>query len=64
MKLKSMKIGKKYQTSLSESHRQDLQPNGRVVRCIEDKGNGYLVISSNDENEPNTWLINEKHLIV
>ena len=32
-----MKIGKNYQTGLSESHRTDLQPNGKVVRCVEDK---------------------------
>ena len=57
-----MKIGKKYQTGLSEGHRPDLQPNVKVVRCIEDKGNGYLVVTSEDEKEPNTWLVNEKHL--
>ena len=57
-----MKIGKNYQTGLSESHRPDLQPNDKVVRCVEDKGNGYLVVSYDDENEPNTWMINEKHL--
>jgi len=56
-----MKIGKKYKTGLSESHRPDLQPNGKVVRCVEDKGNGYLVVTSEDK-EPNTWLVNEKHL--
>ena len=56
-----MKIGKNYQTGLSESHRPDLQPNGKVVKCIEDKGNGYLVVT--DENiEPNIWLIHENHL--
>ena len=56
-----MSKGKYYQTGLSESHRPDLQPNGKVVKCIEDKGNGYLVVT--DENiEPNIWLIHEKHL--
>lgn len=52
-----MKIGKKYQTGLSEGHRPDLQPNGKVVRCVEDKGNGYLVVTSEDEKQPNTWLL-------
>jgi hypothetical protein len=58
----SKKIGNKYQTSLSESHRPDLQPNGKVVRCIEDKGNGYLVVTSDEEIEPSTWLTHEKYL--
>jgi len=58
-----MKIVKKYQTQLSESHRPDLQPNGKVVRCIDDKGDGYLVITSDEDVEPNTWLVNENHLI-
>lgn len=48
---------KKYQTGLSEGHRPDLQPNGKVVRCVEDKGNGYLVVTSEDEKQPNTWLL-------
>lgn len=50
-------MGEKYQTGLSESHRPDLQPNGKVVRCVEDKGNGYLVVMSEDGEQPNTWLI-------
>lgn len=59
---KNMKIGKKYQTGLSESYRPDLQPNGKVVRCIEDKGNGYLVVKTDGNVEPNIWLIHEKDL--
>lgn len=55
-----MKIGEKYQTGLSESHRPDLQPNGKVVRCVEDKGNGYLVVMSEGGEQPNTWLILKK----
>jgi len=57
-----MKIEKNYQTFLSESHRPDLHPNGKNVRCVEDKGNDYLVVTSDEEKEPNTWLVNEKHL--
>jgi hypothetical protein len=57
-----MNKGKYYQTGLSESHRPDLQPNGKVVRCIEDKGNGYLVVTTDKQIEPNTWLINKKDL--
>lgn len=57
-----MKIGKIFQTRLSESHRPDLQPNGKVVKCIEDKGNGYLLVTSDDIIEPNIWLVNEKYL--
>lgn len=41
---------KKYQTALSESHRPDLQPNTRIVRCIEDKGNGFLVVTTDEKN--------------
>ena len=55
-------IGKKYYTRLSESHRADLHPNGKIVRCIEDKGNGYLVVTTDGEIEPNTWLVNEKSI--
>ena len=55
-------IGKKYYTRLSESHRTDLHPNGKIVRCIEDKGNGYLVVTTDGEIEPNTWLVNEKSI--
>ncbi len=57
-----MKIGKKYQTGLSESHRPDLQPNGKVVTFVEDKGNGYLVVKTDENVEPNIWLVHEKHL--
>lgn len=55
-------IDKKYYTGLSESHRPDLQPNGKIVRCIEDKGNGYLIVTSDEQTQSNTWLINEKNL--
>ncbi len=57
-----MKIGKYYQTRLSESHRPDLEPNGKLVRCVEDKGNGYLVVKTDENAEPNIWLVHEKHL--
>lgn len=60
----STNLGKKYQTGLSESHRPDLQPNGKVVRCVEDKGNGYLIVTSEDEKEPNTWLVGLNHLSI
>lgn len=56
------KLDKKYYTGLSECHRPDLQPNGTIVRCIEDKGNGYLIATSDKQTQPNTWLINEKDL--
>jgi hypothetical protein len=49
-----MSKGKYYQTGLSESHRPDLQPDGQIVRCIEDKGNGYLVVAIDKQTEPNT----------
>jgi hypothetical protein len=42
----------KYQTRLSESYRPDLEPNGKIVRCIKKHGN-YLVVISDEENEPN-----------
>lgn len=58
----NQKIGNKYQTSLSECVRPDLQPNGKVVRCIEDKGNSYLVVTSDEGKEPSTWLTHEKYL--
>lgn len=56
------KLDKQYFTELSESHRPDLQPNGVTVRCIGDKGNGYLIVTSDKQTQPNTWLINEKNL--
>jgi hypothetical protein len=55
-------IDKKYYTELSGGHRPDLQPNGTIVRCIEDKGDGYLIVTSDKQTQPNTWLINEKNL--
>ena len=55
------KIGKNYQTPLSE-FKPELQPNGRIVECIEDKGNGFLVVKCGDETEPNTWLVRETDL--
>ena len=55
------KIGKRYQTPLAE-FRPELQPNGRIVECIEDKGNGFLIVKCDDETEPNIWLIEEKYL--
>ena len=56
------KLYKQYFTELSESHRPDLQPNGVTVRCIGDKDNGYLIVTSDKQTQPNTWLINEKDL--
>ena len=56
------KLDKTYHTGLSESCRPDLQPNGQIVRCIEDKGNGYLVVTTDKQIEPNIWLINEKDI--
>jgi hypothetical protein len=55
-------IDNKYYTSLSESHRPDLQPNGKIVRCIEDKGNGYLVVTTDEEISPNTWITHKSQL--
>jgi hypothetical protein len=55
-------LDKQYYTELSESHRPDLQPNGKIVRCIEDKGDGYLIVTYDKQTQPNTWLINEKNL--
>ena len=55
-------IDKQYFTKLSESHRPDLQPNGVTVRCIGDKGDGYLIVTSDKQTQPNTWLINQKDL--
>jgi hypothetical protein len=57
-----MKIGKMYKTCLATGHRPDLEPNGKIVRCIKDEGNGYLVVTSDEETEPNIWLISEKYL--
>ena len=55
-------MNKKYCTKLHEGHRPDLHPNGRIVRCIEDKGNDYLIVTSDDKTIPNMWLINKKEL--
>ena len=57
------KLDKTYYTGLSEGHRPDLQPNGQIVRCIEDKGDSYLLVTSDKQTQPNTWLINKKDLI-
>ena len=52
----------RYYTELAECHRPDLHPNGKIVRCVEDKGDGYLVVTTDEEIEPNTWLVHEKNL--
>ena len=52
-------VGKKFITPLAwDSINPELHPNGKIVECIEDKGNGYLVVKS----EESTWLINIKNL--
>ena len=52
-------IGKKFRTPLAwDSINPKLQPNGKIVECIKDKGNGYLVVKA----EESTWLINIKNL--
>ena len=55
-------IDKKFYTRLSESHWPDLQPNGKIVRCIGDKGNGYLVVTTDEEISPNTWITHKSQL--
>ena len=57
-----MNIDKKFYTRLSESHRPDLQPNGKIVRCIGDKGNGYLVVTTDEEMASNTWITHKSQL--
>ena len=52
----------RYYTGLAECHRPDLHPNGKAVRCVDDKGDGYLVVTTDEEIEPNTWLVHEKNL--
>jgi hypothetical protein len=58
------KIGKRYKTPLHQGHRPDLHPNGIILRCIEDMGDGFLVVTSDEDKEPNTWLISEKECVV
>ncbi len=55
-------IGKKFYASLSESHKSGLQPNGKIVRCIEDKDNGYLVVTTDEDTSPNTWITHKSQL--
>lgn len=52
----------RYYTGLAEGHRPDLHPNGKIVRCVEDKGDGYLIVTNDEEIVPNTWLVHEKNL--
>jgi len=52
----------KYYTKFAEGHRPELQSNGRIVMCTKDLGNGYLVVTTDEEIEPNTWLIHEKNM--
>lgn len=54
-------MGKKYYTPLAE-FRPELQPNGRIVECIEDNGNGFIIVKCDCEIEPNIWLIKEDML--
>jgi hypothetical protein len=56
------KLDKEYYSGLSESHRPDLQPNGKVVKYIEDKGNGYLVVKTDESVEPNIWITHINNL--
>ena len=56
------KLDKQYLTKLSESHRPDLHPNGATVRCIEDKGDGYLIVTSDEQTQPNTWLTHKSQI--
>ena len=60
--MKMNNINKKFYTRLSESHRPDLQPNGKIVRCIDDKGNGYLIVTTDEEMVPNTWITHKSQL--
>jgi hypothetical protein len=39
-----------------------LQPNGKIVRCIEDRGNGYLAVTTDEEIAPNTWITHKSQL--
>lgn len=57
-----MRIGKKYQTPIATGHRPDLEPNGAIVRCVKDLGNDYLIVTSDEKKEPNTWLMHIKNL--
>ena len=38
------------------------QPNGKGVKCIGDKGNGYLIVTTDEEITPNTWITHKSQL--
>ncbi|MDD4157440.1 MAG: hypothetical protein PHY08_12815 [Candidatus Cloacimonetes bacterium] len=53
----NMKVGKKYFINKKiNGLRPDLQANG-IVKCIEDKGDGFYIVKSNSKIEPNIWII-------
>ena len=57
-----MNRGKIFYTPINEFH-PELQPNGRIVRCIEDFGNGYLKVTTDgDMSKPNIWIMSLKYL--
>ena len=57
-----MNVGKLYQTELHQGHRPDLHPNGRIVRCIKDIGNEYVLVKCDSIKEINTWVCHKKNL--
>jgi len=72
-----MEIGKTYKIlGESSSHRPDIEPNGCIVKCVEDKGNDFFVVklidrcgkkiynfkSDSIDEKISGWLINIKNI--
>jgi len=55
-------VGKEFKSKKHYGLRPDLHPNGRIVTCVKDNDNDYLVVTSNENTKPNTWLTNIKYL--
>jgi len=64
-----MRVGKTYKI-LGESlgHRPELQPEGKIVECVEDKGNDFFIVKlvdkcgkENDETVK-SWVVNIKNI--
>jgi hypothetical protein len=65
-----MEIGKKYKIIGEYLHTlcPQLQPEGTIVQCVEDKGNGFFVVKLIDKSDRNLdeniggWMIDSKKI--
>lgn len=65
-----MEIGKYYKVLGTNNFHPELQPEGTIVKCVEDKGNNFYIVKliygcgKKLNKDIGGWIINEKNILL